>query len=133
MRQPELEHVQTGDQIILHRGWAPPGIPENSLETVTHATKTQILLGDTRFRRRDGKPVGSGYYDRGKWIEPATPEAIERMHAANEYNRRERRRNTLYRAIRDAKIKGLELEALEDIYETLVTYGAIALPDKETE
>lgn len=54
----DLSQVKTGDRVvILHRGEA------FAIKTVDHTTDNYIVLGSTRYRRRDGASVGSGSWD----------------------------------------------------------------------
>lgn len=57
-----LENVKVGDVVITHRG------QEKGVAIVTKVTATQIVIGDDRYRKRDGDMVGgsSGWFYR--WI-----------------------------------------------------------------
>lgn len=51
-----LGPVQLGDILIRH------GIYQSQVVTVTRLTKTQIVIGDSKFRKMDGRMVGSSQW-----------------------------------------------------------------------
>jgi hypothetical protein len=75
-----LSSLKVGDSVVVERGYVYTAL---SLETVTHATATQVHVGRLKFRRADGRSIGGGTYDRIAITQP-TPErlnAIRRMEA----------------------------------------------------
>jgi hypothetical protein len=71
-----LEALKTGDEVASSYGWNG-----HHIETVTHATSTQIVVGNARFRRKDGYRVGDTGFRRAKIYEPTEEvrEEIERF------------------------------------------------------
>ncbi len=49
-----LENVQVGDTLI----WNGRHVADSRVVTVDRLTKTQIIIGDSRYRKSDGRTVG---------------------------------------------------------------------------
>lgn len=107
-RKEWLDGLKTGDEVVMKRGgtWPTP----DTIERVTHHTKTQIVLGRRRFGRKDGMEMGQTF--RQHWIEEATPERRKQME--DEHRRREHIAFLRYR---------VEWSALDD--ETLAAVVAL--------
>ena len=68
-----LESLKVGDRVIIagyFRG--------DRLAVVNRMTATQIIAGNSRFRRKDGILVGSDSYNRTRLL-PPTPERLEKI------------------------------------------------------
>lgn len=60
-----LEDIKAGDEVLLSGGgW---GQPKKRIMTVSRTTKTQIIIGDSRYNKKSGYPVGS---NSGSWERP---------------------------------------------------------------
>jgi hypothetical protein len=56
-----LDSLTVGDQVVIERGHVYTSL---KLERVTHTTATQVHVGPYKFRRADGRRMGSQFYDR---------------------------------------------------------------------
>lgn len=76
-----LQSLKVGDEVAIRLGgWGPS---RWEIRKVTHATKTQITVGDAAFRkyrRKNGRACGNPYSSR---IDEPTPELREEMTAEN--------------------------------------------------
>lgn len=103
-----LETVIAGDTLVIDSSrWTL------RLATVDRVTKTQIIVGDSRFRKRDGRLVGN----QGRWTfthirRPRNDEEIITIQS-------EERRRTLAHRIANKcehhRLRDLSLEALEEL------------------
>ena len=50
-----MDELKAGDEVIVSRGY---GAGSDSVEIITRATKTMIVVGQTRFSRKTGRMVG---------------------------------------------------------------------------
>mgnify|MGYP003138944622 CR=1 FL=1 len=94
-----MEHIKAGDEVWLSPTWRGPG----SVVSVDRVTKTQIVCGDARFRRRDGWKVGAKGW-RTQHIEDITRERLEAIE-----------RHQAIEAIRSAVNNGLDGVSLDDL------------------
>lgn len=97
-----LENVKIGDKVIFSNGW------DESIETVTKVTKTQIHVGYVRYRKCNGRPVGSGAWDRRR-IEPYSEEAARKIELKN-------RRVEMCDYIRSYSYGSLSFDDLQKVY-----------------
>jgi hypothetical protein len=66
---PAVAELRAGDRAI------GASVHGKRVLTVTKVTATQVVCGDLRFRRRDGRGLGGGYGV--AFLRAATPEAVE--------------------------------------------------------
>lgn len=71
-----LENVKVGDEVIFSNGW------DKSIVTITKVTKTQIHIGISRFRKSDGRLVGSQSCDKAR-IDLRTEESERKINIEN--------------------------------------------------
>lgn len=67
-----LENIKAGDEVLLSGGgW---GQAKKQVLIVSRTTKTQIIIGSSRYNKKSGYPVGSscGSWDRPNSIGPVT-------------------------------------------------------------
>ena len=63
-----LKYVKAGSEVAVSGGWHG-----DEIERVDRVTSTQVIIGHARYRRSDGKKMGtSRFYHR--WLKPVTPE-----------------------------------------------------------
>lgn len=75
MNEEWLEGIKANDKVIMSRGH---GAGTSSVCKVDRVTKTQIVIGSDRFRRKDGRRVGGdGWFS--VRIEECTSEAVEEI------------------------------------------------------
>ena len=75
MYQPSIQNVQPGDRVIYSEGTTG----HRSIRTVERVTKTQIILPkNMRFRRTDGRAVGSSPYTL-RSIQVATEDLVAKV------------------------------------------------------
>ena len=98
-----LKDIKAGDTVINS-----PSIGRNNeyTATVTHATKTRIHIGGTKYRR-DGREIGGSVWHR-TYLHEATPAAIAAIH-------RRERVSKLARTFAEMQWHKLPLEVLETI------------------
>lgn len=58
----DLNAVQAGDELLCHSGYGSQQV----LARVDRVTPTQIVIGNSRYRRADGYRVGDTGYGRGR-------------------------------------------------------------------
>jgi hypothetical protein len=68
-----LEDLKPGDRVIVDSGFFGP-----TLRTVERVTATQILVGQSRYRRSSGSPVGGDPWARN-YLREATPECVAQV------------------------------------------------------
>lgn len=68
-----LENVKVGDVVIEHCRW------ENVIATVTKVTATQIVIGEDRYRKKDGYLIGSAGSWYHRWISLPKEGEIEEL------------------------------------------------------
>ena len=108
MRIYGLENVKEGDQVaILHGGINSWG----EAVTVTRTTPTQIIVGKTRYRRKNGYTVGR----QAGWDPTHLVILDDRTKAAIAHQAREREIRTLAKQIRETNLKDLPLDTLRQI------------------
>ncbi len=83
-----LERLGVGDRVIVE------GRNGGSVAEVTHATPTQIHIGGSKYRRKDGREIGADMWY-GRDLSEATPAAVANIRETN-------KRDRLIRDIRDA-------------------------------
>lgn len=99
----EFENLKVGDLVVV-RGSLIVG---DELRRVERLTKTQIVVGNRRYRKKDGRLVGEGMWFYG-FIKPATEKDIERINEAKQ-------KDELLTFIRKVAWCNLPLESLETI------------------
>lgn len=99
----ELENLKVGDFVVVSGSL----IIGDELRRVERLTKTQIVVGNRRYRKKDGRLVGEGNWYYG-FIKPATEKDIERIN-------RIKRKDELLTFIRRVAWCNLSLESLETI------------------
>ncbi len=72
-----LDELKAGDEVVAFVNGSDRA---GRLLKVDRTTATQIIVGNARYRRSDGRQPGSGYG--GGWIVEVTP---ERREIANQY------------------------------------------------
>lgn len=75
-----LSSLKEGDKVIYHSGGAMSG---NSIETVSHVTKTMIMVGGHRFNRKNGYAVGQSSAWSAAHITAATEKRLAQTRIAN--------------------------------------------------
>lgn len=95
-----LENIKVGDKLYIGSSYLHEGVYR-----VDRVTKTQVMVGTLRFRKRDGYQVG-GY----AIARLATSEDEKRMVA-------EKRYNTLLAAVRKIDFRRCSSDQLEKIIE----------------
>jgi len=119
---PSLPDLQEGDQVILRQYTytRQDGILIKheclSVAEVEHATDTQVIVADTRFRKRDGCKVGSGLYP--DTIEIPTPETLRQARCAMA-------RRTFLRILTDVQWETLDALTLGKVCAILKQAGAL--------
>jgi hypothetical protein len=84
-----------------------------SLEKITRETKTQLIVDETRFHKKDGYQVGSfNKWSRVSRIHSVTPEKMQRVEEYKVLQYRLR----LIKAIGNFKLSDLSKEVLEQVY-----------------
>jgi len=106
-----LENVQAGDELV--RTWNR----KKDLVTVDRVTKTQIVIGHGRYRKRDGFQVGSSRFNRGYLRLPVAGE-VEQL---QEQVRHNRLCHMIAGACEYRRLKEMTLEQLTRIREALTT------------
>ena len=108
-----LENVQVGDTLI----WNGRHLADSRVVEVTRLTKTQIIIGEQRFRKVNGRAVGASYHITRVTI-PEEGE-IEKIQEAR------LRRQLMYDingACQIGKLRILSLEQLQQLNALLETY-----------
>lgn len=104
----KLGELKVGDEVILEYSNG-----NMTLEKITRETKTQFIVSENRFYKRDGYQVGgSDRWARGSQIHRVTPEIMARF---NQYKTIKYRRG-LCNAILKFKLNDLPTEVLEQVY-----------------
>lgn len=67
-----LENIKVGDVVIERCRW------RIKLAKVTRVTATQVVIGENRYRKEDGRLVGSGPWDL-RWITIPTEGELEEL------------------------------------------------------
>lgn len=107
--------LKVGDQVVLWPPFGSRSAPE--IAPVERATKTQVVVGGTRFLRSRGEEVGVGPWESGYRIKPATPEHVAKVHQRlAEMDVEERKRRAL-RRLRSEELYTLPVEQLERLAE----------------
>ena len=108
-----LENVQVGDTLI----WNGRGLAGSKVVTVDRLTKTQIIIGDNRYRKSGGRRVGSDPWNSSNVTIPKESE-IEKIHLA-------RRHRELVNRVNDAchinKLRAMSLDTLRKLNKVLET------------
>ncbi len=74
-----LKNIRVGDKVVVDsRGL---GFNRLQLRDIDRITETQIIIGPLRYRKTDGKRIGSRGFD-ACWLHPATPEVIASIESA---------------------------------------------------
>lgn len=101
-RKEWLSSVKVGDQVIVRYGF---GIIRNiqNIQTITRITKTQIVVGENRYRKSTGVGIGSG----GRLsIGEATPDGVATIKA-------QKKRSALTEWFNELRVRNLSIEQLE--------------------
>ncbi len=108
-----LERLGVGDLVIVESRSG------QYVEKVTHATATQIHVGKSKYRRKDGREIGADMWY-GRDLAEATPELLAEVRAANKHAR-------LVQSIRDLvdadALRKASIPALEAIHAALTKVG----------
>lgn len=99
----ELENVKVGDFVVLRGSYAH----DDCLRKVERVTKFQIVVGNRRFWKKNGRLVGAGILCHA-YIRPATKNDIERINKVN-------LKKKLTAFIRQVAWSNLPLESLQAI------------------
>lgn len=105
-----FEHIEAGDKVVLGHSYT---IRRNKyvFAVVDRTTKTQIIVGEKRFRRADGRQVGERAGYSGSSILLLTPESqkqVEETLAGNKFE------HAVYK-IRDVKWQDYTIEQLNEV------------------
>ena len=65
-----LEELKAGSQVIVER------YPDDCLTEIERTTKTQLIIGNMRFRKSDGGLVGGSAWCRTRLLEPVAGKVI---------------------------------------------------------
>ena len=104
----KLGELKVGDEVILEYSNG-----NMSLEKITRETKTQFIVDETRFFKKDGYQVGGGdRWSRLAKIYSVTPERMAKVEECKALLYRKR----LMRAIGNFKLDDLPKEVLEQVY-----------------
>lgn len=76
----EFQDLKAGDKVVLVS--RSLGHDKYHLKNIDRATKTQIIIGNTKFRRSDGREIANSWYRDS--IELLTEDALKKV---TEYNR----------------------------------------------
>jgi predicted nucleotidyltransferase len=102
----DLQNIKPGDDVAYVAGGCGSGVYIRKVERVT---KTQIIIGDSRYRREDGFPVGHTIWDAAHICE-LTPEMEKRVKETADREKKTRLVAEIHKALR-----GLTLDQLERI------------------
>lgn len=94
-----LDKLSVGDRVIVYNGGDGA-----SIKAVSKVTPTQIVVGNTRYRRKDGHVVGGDTWSRHSLSE-ATPERVATV-----------RRRVIAKSLAAVKWGGYELADLEKVW-----------------
>ena len=97
-----LATLKAGDEVAFNHAWGAPTISK-----VTSVTATQIRIGASKYRRKDGYAVGGDKWSRTSLMEP-TAEVRALIEEAS-----------LRRRLADFKLKDLPLEKVRAILAVL--------------
>lgn len=100
-----LEDVKVGDKVVFSNGL------DKSIVVVTKVTKTQIHTGYSKYRKSDGRAVGSGTWDRAR-IDLCTEESERKINIEN--NKR-----NMVSYFRNYKFNLLSYEEMVNVYSIL--------------
>lgn len=100
-----LDNVKAGDKVIFSNGFI------EYIVTVTKVTKTQIHTGNSKYRKFDGKLVGSGAWDRSR-ISIYSEEAENRIKQAY-------KKNEMIVYLKNYQYGNLSFENIEKVYNHL--------------
>lgn len=99
MSESWLDNLSVGDSVVIYNGWYGA-----SIKAVSKVTATQIVVGNTRYRRKDGYVVGGGTWSRHS-LREATPERVAAV-----------RRRVIAENLATVKWKDYELADLEKVW-----------------
>jgi hypothetical protein len=115
-RNDWLANVSEGDHVLIEAGISDMLRPA----VITRVTATQIIIGDHKYRRRDGTQHGNfGAWTPAPRLLPSTPETTARYREQQDAIRRGRLISEVIDAIRSAPLQVVErvhatLSALND-------------------
>ena len=69
----DLSSLKVGDEVILY------GCNSKRISTIDKITKTEIVIGNLKFRKSDGMQVGHSMWSNYSCIAIATKERVEKM------------------------------------------------------
>ena len=77
----EFQDLKAGDEVVL----VSRGLGRNKyhLKKIDRATKTQIVIGNTKFRRNDGREIADGWYRDS--IKLLTEDALKQVAEYNQF------------------------------------------------
>ena len=107
----DLEDVQAGSILVSVDSHA-----QSRVVTVDRVTKTQIVIGHSKYRKSDGTMIGQGIWTRGHIRWPRNENEVTEIKS-------EERRKMLARRVSDRcqlhNIRDLPLESLEQLNKTI--------------
>jgi hypothetical protein len=112
-REMNLENVQAGDKLICVTGYGR----NREVVIVDRTTKTQIIIGKTRYRKRNGLQLGGGTWSRCH-IRPPKEGEVEEVKLERQC---QVMRYRIDRMSEGQNLRQLPFESIERIYTAMVT------------
>jgi hypothetical protein len=111
-----LSDVKAGDEVIMIQYVLGRSPARQTIVTVDRVTETQIIVGNQRFRRKDGAAVGDSRLSwTAPWIEANTDEGRERVAKSRAKWAEHDRREAIFALLRKISFSDLPTSALERI------------------